>query len=403
MSYTQADYQRDIIIINGYEFNPYEISNYGNTNTKSYVVQPERNQTGSIEDIDDIGSFETPRLRINFDVMPLEVWRRMKIATKPNSFLVTYYDWEYDKRVTHRMYFATQDDIDIFQQFGAKRDWYIASKKTVDIVGTNNDIGKLTITYNSNYSVVSQLSQTIQPNELFFVKDLTAFVRAGYTITSWNTQPNGNGITYALEMAMTTTQDITLYAQWQATNARILSFYYGGMNKQALDTAENDWRASQSVNYQSAVGALPQPKMYLTENGALKEVGTLYGWWNIPYDWQAYGQDHDSYMARQIANSQAGAIKQYTSSTIYDVNGNTTIYAHWKPNIYTITYDSQGGTSVESQQVAFQNKIIARDNPTKSGYNFQGWFLDSAGTKPFNASGYMTQANNITLFAKWGV
>ena len=65
---------------------------------------------------------------------------------------------------------------------------------------------------------------------------------------------------------------------------------------------------------------------------------------------------------------------------------------------YTVTFDSQGGSSVPSQTVIKGGKVTKPTNPTKDGYDFLGWLL---------ADGYYNFSNpvnsNITLKASWKV
>lgn len=211
-------YKQGTITINGYDFFPSEISSYGNTNTKTYSVTPERAEDFTMETINEIPTAEIPRLQFNFDIMSLDVWRRLKIATKPNEFLCTFYDWEYDKIVTHKMYFATQDDIDIFVQFGAKQDYYVATKKTVSIVATMNGLTEVSVTYNPNGVVVANNKEiSIYPNELFHIDNGYDFGILSTTkrIRNWNTKSDGSGTQYNLGMSMTINQDLELYAIWE--------------------------------------------------------------------------------------------------------------------------------------------------------------------------------------------
>ncbi|MGI5954217.1 S-layer homology domain-containing protein [Dysosmobacter sp.] len=64
-------------------------------------------------------------------------------------------------------------------------------------------------------------SGTMEPQSFFEneSKALTAnaFVRTDYTFTGWNTQPDGSGTSYADGAKLTLTNDLTLYAQWNAT------------------------------------------------------------------------------------------------------------------------------------------------------------------------------------------
>ncbi len=53
--------------------------------------------------------------------------------------------------------------------------------------------------------------------------------------------------------------------------------------------------------------------------------------------------------------------------------GDTTLIAAWDANEYTITFDSDGGTAVDSITAACDEAITAPANPTKPGYTFAGW------------------------------
>lgn len=87
----------------------------------------------------------------------------------------------------------------------------------------------------------------------------------------------------------------------------------------------------------------------------------------------------------------------------YDFNcavySNLTLVANWIENAkaqYTITFDSNGGSSVSSQTVTEGSKVSEPSNPTKDGYNFKGWLLNG-NTYDFNSS----VNGNLTLVAKW--
>ena len=54
----------------------------------------------------------------------------------------------------------------------------------------------------------------------------------------------------------------------------------------------------------------------------------------------------------------------------YDIK----VTAQWKPNQYTITFDTDGGTEVSNITADFGSSIKKPDNPTKVGYTFDGWY-----------------------------
>ena len=68
--------------------------------------------------------------------------------------------------------------------------------------------------------------------------------------------------------------------------------------------------------------------------------------------------------------------------------------AHWKPNKYTISFDTDGGSAVAPITQDYGTPITAPANPTKVGYVFDGWSQDIPATMP---------AENITLQAKWKI
>lgn len=91
------------------------------------------------------------------------------------------------------------------------------------------------------------------------------------------------------------------------------------------------------------------------------------------------------------------------NGSIYDfnsaVNKNITLVAKWNENAkekYTVTFNSDGGTTVSSQTVTEGGKVSRPADPTKSGYNFGGWTLNGV-SYDFNS----IVSGNITLTAKW--
>ena len=64
---------------------------------------------------------------------------------------------------------------------------------------------------------------------------------------------------------------------------------------------------------------------------------------------------------------------------------------------FTVTFDSNGGSAVESQKVAKGEKIRKPEDPTKVGYTFDGWYVDDE--KWSFVGHYVTE--DMTLTAKW--
>ena len=90
----------------------------------------------------------------------------------------------------------------------------------------------------------------------------------------------------------------------------------------------------------------------------------------------------------------------YSGDSLYDfttpVTDDLTVEAHWTKNTYTVSFDSNGGSDVDSQQVEYKDTVSQPDNPTLDGYTFQGWTLDG---DPYDFNTPVT--SSITLKALW--
>ena len=82
------------------------------------------------------------------------------------------------------------------------------------------------------------------------------------------------------------------------------------------------------------------------------------------------------------------------------VTANVTLYAKWGINTHTVTFDSQGGSTVSSQTVEESGLVTEPTAPTKEGYTFSGWYKESGCTSAWDFATDTVTAN-VTLYAKW--
>lgn len=66
---------------------------------------------------------------------------------------------------------------------------------------------------------------------------------------------------------------------------------------------------------------------------------------------------------------------------------------------YTVTYESNGGSTVPSQTVKYNETANKPADPTKSGCTFAGWYTEEKLTNKYDFAAPVT--GNITLYAKW--
>ena len=81
--------------------------------------------------------------------------------------------------------------------------------------------------------------------------------------------------------------------------------------------------------------------------------------------------------------------------------GDVTVTATWKINQYTITFDTDGGSAVASITQDYGTAITAPKDPTKTGYTFAGWYTDAACTNAWNFGSNMLADHDMTLYARW--
>jgi uncharacterized repeat protein (TIGR02543 family) len=185
--------------------------------------------------------------------------------------------------------------------------------------------------------------------------------KTGYNFDDWNTQDGGGGTAFIGTTVVT--GNITVYAQWA-------SYKYTVTYNSQSATVEASPTSQTVASPDTTVGTLPTAPTRTSYNFA--------GWWT----------------------GTGGTGTQFTAST--PVTGNITVYAYWTAStVYTVTYDSQGGSAVSPQQVVSGGTVgTLPANPTRSGYAFGGWYtaISGGGTQ---FTGSTVVSGNITVYAKW--
>ncbi len=132
---------------------------------------------------------------------------------------------------------------------------------------------------------------------------------------------------------------------------------------------------SKTVVYNNPYGTLPSP----TRDGY-----TFNGWFTHP---------------------SSGT--RITASSIYNIKGNTTIYAHWTAKTMTLSFNSMGGTSFSNRTYTAPttstkyNSVGSLPSPTRTGYSFLGWYTSSSGGTRIYDSSNLYYTTSHTLYARW--
>lgn len=94
----------------------------------------------------------------------------------------------------------------------------------------------------------------------------------------------------------------------------------------------------------------------------------------------------------------------YAAGANYTANAAVTLYAIWKADTYTISFNANGGSGAPSSVTKTYGVTLTLPTtvPTRTNYNFLGWATsDSATTARYQPGGSFTTEAATTLYAVW--
>ena len=232
-------------------------------------------------------------------------------------------------------------------------------QKSYDVSGNSWNItvlGKdVTVTFDANGGSVNTSNKIVKSGETY--GELPVPTRVDHTFLGWYTDAyGGTNVTSTTTVSKLTSH--TLYAHW-ASHVAVTFDSNGGTPAFYTKTVVNTF----------TYGDLPTPTRSDYE---------FDGWYT----------------------EKSGGI-QITGSTIVNASSSQTLYAHWL-GIYTVTFDPNGGkTPLASKKVTHSRKYGELPTPTRSGYEFDGWYTAADGgyEKKSDTSAYLDGPQ--TLYAHW--
>lgn len=195
--------------------------------------------------------------------------------------------------------------------------------------------------------------------------------RTGYTFTGWDIKGTGR-MSADNKYYFMGYNDTTLVAQWEP-NQYNLDFDYNRPRDAAADITGNDI-ITKKVSYTKKVGELPEPHL---------DGYTFTGW-----------KDAEG--------------NTYTEDTVYNVAGDTTLYAQWSRNIYTLYFDYNKpeeaagditGNEISSKPVTFNEMVGELPHPQLDKYTFLSW--KDADGNIYTEDTVFVLSQDLTLYAFW--
>lgn len=94
---------------------------------------------------------------------------------------------------------------------------------------------------------------------------------------------------------------------------------------------------------------------------------------------------------------------QFTGALVEGIElgsyGEITIYASFSINEYTISFETNGGTTVAAITQNYGTSVTVPASPSKTGYRFVGWYADAELKTPYTFT--TIPAEDITVYAAW--
>ena len=152
-----------------------------------------------------------------------------------------------------------------------------------------------------------------------------------------------------------------------------------------------------------AVGALPSYTVSYNANGGSGAPSAQTKWYGSTLKLSTATPTRTGYSFLGWSTANDSSV-EYAAGANYTANSGVTLYAVWKANTYTVSYNANGGTGAPGNQTKTYgvNLTLSNTKPTRTNYNFLGWATSASATSPQYAAGGTYSANSgVTLYAVW--
>ena len=277
---------------------------------------------------------------------------------------------------------SLMDERDFASTYALK-DFYQDEEEVVNLTNVNNGVVDMyavwrleeyTVTYKPNGGIGTDQVQKVQPSKGWYTKD-AIFTKEGYTLESWNTDPNGKGDSYGLNsFSFTLDKDLVLYAQWKKDEV------IEGYTVTYKPNGGNGSDFVETIPYDS----------YFTPQGPIFT--------------------RDKFEQISWNTSPNGDGEQYDFYTTYPkLTENLILYAQWKEEStelpHTVTYKPNGGNGTDHVQYvdAGSGWYLRGAIFTKTDHTLESWNTraDGQGTR-YELDAFEDSLNeDLVLYAQW--
>ncbi len=230
------------------------------------------------------------------------------------------------------------------------------TEKTTKAATTKKRVRNITFDANGG-SPSSTTKEVTEGNSIGFFPSVS---RNGYYLDGWYTAPDGG--TKISEETKAPSYDCTYYAHWTKSTYKLSFDANGGSNPPPVQSGNTTY-------------TIPSTKP--TRQGYKFLGWTTFKFFTIP---------------------------SYQSGDSITISSDTTLYAVWEANSYTLTYNANGGSNPPSAQSGNTNYFISSTEPTRPGHKFLGWSESRYASSPsYDFGDTITISSDTTLYAVWEV
>ena len=285
-----------------------------------------------------------------------------------------------------------------------------------------------TITFNTSGGNVSPTNKKVTYRNAY--GELPLPTKTGYAFDGWYTSASG-GTKITANTTFNEATNQTLYARWTAVKYTITYNYNGGsgQNPAGYNSTTNTFK----LNYPTKTGYTftgwtgsglkKLTKDVSITKGTSGNLSFTANWeiskYTITFDSNGGSASSSSKQVNynskygtlptvsKTAYSFAGWYTSKTAGTKVDSNtlltnaSNHTLYAHWTPIKYTITYNYNGGSASNPTSYTIETATFSLKNPTRTGYSFTGWSLNGAKSLIKNVAISKGTYGNLSYVANW--
>ncbi|MDF9825595.1 putative repeat protein (TIGR02543 family) [Breznakia sp. PF5-3] len=341
-----------------------DISNYSTVQTNNNLVNVDKGATPA-NTIEDVLGKNNVMLTANYSSIKAGVEAMVvpTIPIKPEGLA--------ENKTSSELSGGDQRTFNRFKDIGAVESTFVK----YDANGGDFTLSPLTAYDGTKYYEVDASNKTTTYYDVGYI-GLDGTIKSGTALSAahptrvflgWSTDPSATAAdtTYDPGTAVThAKENLTLYAVWGlATTYNVTYDVNTGTGTAPVD----------NIDYVSG------GQVVVKGPGSISKEGYEFVGWNTE------------------AN---GSGVSYTENGTFNITKDTILYAQWS-ELYTVTFDSQGGSSVSSQTGLRVGDFVSEPSaPTRAGYTFKGWHHESGCTTVWEFDTHTINGHK-TLYAKW--